>query len=449
MNAGSYVKFYAVIVQSGLAFSADTLKKNFEMTGKNLHLIRRLLIIVCTVVSIQIFPSIAKAQDSTTNNYAIPEEDLGDLARRILKKKVDSTKPKKQKKVAILPSLGYNPSLGFVIGAKVSGLKQLGNPENTRLSSFGMEALLSSKGVITVQARHSVFRAANKWHLQGNWQFSKFLIADHGIGTGNKDYLTNSDSTFPVKFNFIRLTEMAYRRIGKNLYAGAGITFNVRTNIDDQQLKTLTSTPHQRYSERNGFDTSKYSSNGLVLGFEYNNRDHPLRSYKGGFAEIIFRFNPEWMGSSKKSIQFYYDLRKYFSLSKRTPQHVLAFWLTASFKLSGTIPYLELPGTGSDMYNRSGRAYTIGRFKGPSYAYYETEYRFPITRNKLLSGVAFFNLQTASDDLGKKIFKYWEPGGGAGLRILMQKQSRTTICLDYARGKYGSSGIFFGLNEVF
>ncbi|HET6722808.1 MAG TPA: hypothetical protein VFH07_08670, partial [Chitinophagaceae bacterium] len=86
---------------------------------------------------------------------------------------------------------------------------------------------------------------------------------------------------------------------------------------------------------------------------------------------------------------------------------------------------------------------------GPAYACFEAEWRFPITKNKLVSGVAFMNLQTASDDLEKKIFQYWEPGGGGGLRILFNKQSRSTICMDYARGKYGSSGFFFGLNEVF
>ena len=91
----------------------------------------------------------------------------------------------------------------------------------------------------------------------------------------------------------------------------------------------------------------------------------------------------------------------------------------------------------------------IGRFKGPSFSYFESEYRFPITRNKLFSGVAFINLQTASDDLGKKIFQYWEPAAGGGLRILFQKQSRSTVCIDYVKGKYGSSGWFFGLNEVF
>src|SRR4029077_7740345 len=117
-------------------------------------------------------------------------EDLGDFGRRVLHKKVDTAKAKKKSNLAILPSVGYNPSLGFLIGAKVSGLKQLGDPANTRLSSFGLEALITSKGVITLQARHNIFKAANKWNIQGNWQFSKFLVADYGVGTGNKDYIT-------------------------------------------------------------------------------------------------------------------------------------------------------------------------------------------------------------------------------------------------------------------
>ena len=419
------------------------------MKRKIIHICYRFSITVCAVGCLLLFFTLVKAQDTTSKSNLVPVEDLRDFARRILHKKEDSVKAAKPKKLAILPSIGYNPSLGALIGAKISGVKQLGSSENTKLSSFGMEAVITSKGVITLQARHNIFRAANKWNIHGNWQFSKYLIADYGIGTGNKDYLTKSDSTFPIKFNFIRLSEMVYRNMGKNLYAGIGITFNIRGKIDDEKLETLHSTPHQRYSLRNGFDTGRYSSNGLLFGFQYNTREHPLRSYGGTYVEINFRFNPEWLGSSKNSIQFYYDLRKYIGLSKKNPEHVLAFWFIASFKLSGTIPYLELPATAYDMYNRAGRAYTIGRFKGPSYTYYESEYRYPITRNKLLSGVAFFNLQTASDDLGKKTFQYWDPGGGAGLRILLQKQSRSTICFDYARGKYRSSGFFFGLNEVF
>ncbi|HEU4859251.1 MAG TPA: BamA/TamA family outer membrane protein [Chitinophagaceae bacterium] len=400
--------------------------------------------------SLCFFPAGVAAQETAVrNDNLIPISDLGDFIRQVLNKKVDTTKAPKKNGMTILPSIGYNPSFGFVIGAKISAIKQYGVPENTSLSSFGLEGIYSTKGVVTGQARHNIFTEANKLNFQGNWQLSKFLIADYGIGTGNKEYRYKTDSTFLIRFTFIRLTEKIYRKIGSNLFAGGGISFDIRTNISDQQLEVLPSSPHKRYSLRNDFDSKKYSANGLLVALQYNTREHPLRSYGGAYLDFSLRFNQKWLGSTKNAIQLMYDLRKYISLSKKNPEHVLAFWHWASYKLSGTVPYLELPATAYDTYGRSGRAYTMGRFKGPSYACFEGEWRFPITRDKLLSGVAFINLQTASDDLEKKVFQYWEPGGGGGLRILFNKQSRSTICMDYARGKYGSSGFFFGLNEVF
>lgn len=397
-----------------------------------------------------IFSIFVNAQETLPgNNNLIPIKDLGDLIKQVLHKKPDSSISKKQSGVAILPSVGYNPSFGIVLGAKLSAIKQYGKGEKTDLSAFGLEAIYTSRGIITTQARHNVFTNGNKWNLQGNWQFSKFLITDYGIGTGNKEYKTGGDSAFLIRFRYIRLTEKAYRKIGRNLFAGGGISFDIRGNIKDEKLETYISSPHLRYSVRNGFDSKKYSANGLLLAIQYNTREHPIRSYGGVYADVSMRFNQEWLGSTKNAVQLIYDLRKYFSLSKKNPEHVLAFWHWASYKLSGTLPYLEMPATATDTYNRSGRAYTLSRFKGPSYACFEGEWRFPIMRNKLLSGVAFMNLQTASDDLGKKVFQYLEPGGGGGLRILFQKQSRSTICIDYARGKYGSGAFFFGLNEVF
>ena len=411
----------------------------------------RLFISVYTVSCLLFFSIVVNGQETTVKNDSlIPVMDVGDFFRKVLNKKVDSTKAPKQSKMTILPSIGYNPSFGFVIGAKISAIKQFGMPENTSLSSFGLEAIYSTKGIVTAQARHNMFTESNKWNLQGNWQLSKFVIEDYGIGTGNKEfYRYKSDSTFLIRFRFIRLTEKIYRKIGPRIFAGGGVSFDIRSNIHDQQLEVLPSTPHERYSLRNDFDPKKYSANGFIFAFQYNTREHPLRSYGGEYFDFNLRFNQKFIGSTQNSIQLLYDLRKYIGLSKKNPEHVLAFWHWASYKLNGAVPYLELPATAYDTYGRSGRAYTMGRFKGPSYACFEAEYRYPITKNKLVSGVAFMNLQTASDDLQKKIFKYWEPGGGGGLRILLEKQSRSTICIDYAWGKYGSSGFFFGLNEVF
>ena len=139
--------------------------------------------------------------------------------KKVLHKKVDSA-IKKAEKLALLPSIGYNPSFGFVIGAKASAVKLYGEKENTSLSSFGLEALFTSKGIITVQVRHNIFTRGNRYYLQGNWQLSKFLITDYSIGTGNKDYLNNTDSAFLIRFNYVRLTEKIYRKVGPRLVCG-------------------------------------------------------------------------------------------------------------------------------------------------------------------------------------------------------------------------------------
>ena len=388
------------------------------------------------------------------------QTDVNGLLKKLFKKNTPHAAPSDNKaSVTLLPILGYNPSFGFNVGINLMIGKQFGSKSNTIYSVFNSSASYSTKRIGTLRARHNMFTPMNKWNLQGDWQFSSMGIVDYGVGTGklynsesfylNDMPFKNSDSAFPIKYNFIQFLEKVYRKVGKYTYVGMGVNFDIYADIIDEKRHAGKLTPHQLYSKRNNFDSINYSSNGFLLAFQFNSRDHPVRAYRGVYADVNLRFNQTWMGSSQNSIQLIYDLREYFSLSKRNPQHVLAFWQWASFKLGGAVPYLEMQGTAHDMYNRSGRAYTFGRFKGPSYACFETEWRFPITANKLLSGVAFLTVQTASNDRNKKVFTSWEPGAGAGIRILFDKNSRSCLCLDFAKGRYGSSGVFCGLNEVF
>ena len=413
---------------------------------------RFLLITVC------LFSKLHAQSVTDSSQNEVQPTDLTDVIKHLFNKTVDTLKTKKS--IAILPAIGYNPSMGFFIGAKASAGIQKGDPANTSLSIIGLEAVYSSKGIVTLQARHNIFTTHNKWNLQGHWQLSKYGMIDYGLGTGNRNFkgagfiindfsIKNGDSSFPIKYNYVRFTEKIYRKIGPHLYAGGGLSFEIFAKIEDQKVTNTFATPHFRYSARHGFNPKKYAANGFILNLQYNTREHPIRSYGGIYADLSFRFNRELIGSSTNAAQLQYDFRKYWSLSKRNPEHVLALWHWASYKLAGAIPYQALPFTGSDTYNRSGRGYTVGRFKGPNYACFETEYRFPITRNKLISGVCFFSMQTASDDRDKQVFEAWDPGGGAGLRILFQKDSRTAICIDFGKGRYGSSGLFFGLNEIF
>jgi hypothetical protein len=161
------------------------------------------------------------------------------------------------------------------------------------------------------------------------------------------------------------------------------------------------------------------------------------------------RINQTWIGSTKNSVQFTTDLRKYISLSDANPETVLALWNWGSYLASGTIPYLELPGTARDGSFRSGRGYTSQYFKGTEFNDTEAEFRFPILANKFLSGVAFGSLQSANDEQGTKLFQVFQPGYGAGLRVLFNKATRTNLALDYAFGKFGNKGFFLNLNEAF
>jgi hemolysin activation/secretion protein len=102
------------------------------------------------------------------------------------------------------------------------------------------------------------------------------------------------------------------------------------------------------------------------------------------------------------------------------------------------------------MYNRSGRGYIQGRIRGENFWYGEAEYRFPITNDGLLGGVAFLNATSASNlTLKQNLWDAFAPGYGIGLRVKMSKQSKTNISIDYGLGKNGSDGIYFNLQEAF
>ena len=414
------------------------------------------------VLSMVLFllPSL-QAQSTMQADTAVKVTDILDVLQGLFHMPEDTSRVEiGEPSISLLPVIGYNPSFGGVIGANMVMGRQQGDPANTGYSVYTFGVTYGTKGILTFQARHNVFMPQNKWNFQGNWQFSKYGLIDHGLGTGDIPYCSSSfiigdypisvpDSAFPIKYNYIRLLEKGYRRLGEHTYAGLGLSLDIYRDIKDPRQTDTTTTPHQLYSQKHDFDPKKYSANGLILAFQFNNREHPIRSYGGIYFDVNIRLDQKWMGSTRNSIQFMYDFRKYWSLSKRNPEHVLAFWHWASYLINGELPYLELPYTGSDTYNRSGRAYTIGYFRGPSYAYFETEYRYPITRNKLISGVVFLNMQTASNDRTQNIYEGFNFGGGAGLRFLFQKDSRSAVCVDFSRGQCGSQGVFFGLNEVF
>jgi hypothetical protein len=58
------------------------------------------------------------------------------------------------------------------------------------------------------------------------------------------------------------------------------------------------------------------------------------------------------------------------------------------------------------------------------------------------------NAETFSDVLTGK-YTVISPGAGFGIRIMLNKFSRTNLAVDYGWGSQGSQGFFVNLGEVF
>jgi hypothetical protein len=394
---------------------------------------------------------VIKPIDSTYKQY-----DVADFFRGILYPNRTVDPYRKKSGITLMPNVAYNPSIGAQIGIKAVAGRVLGRDPNTLMSVAATSASITTKGIIYAYLSHNIFTPGNRWNFQGSLVVAKTVTPDFGLGIGNGSFISESDEAltnperkgYVLHAEFYNFREKVYKQVMDNLFVGAGVSFDIRRNIEDRNSDTEL-TPYNIYSDRHGFDRDSYMANGLFFNLQYTTRDNQNRAYKGIYADAGFRMNQSWMGSSKNAVQFTTDFRKYWSLSKRNPEHILAFWNWGSYLVSGDLPYLELPGSGKDVGSRSSRGYTIAYFKGTQYFNSEVEYRFPITKNKFLSGVTFFNIQTANDESGTKIFDKWQPGGGAGLRVLFNKATRTNLCIDYAFGNFGRKGLFLGLNEAF
>ena len=383
--------------------------------------------------------------------------DFGDLMRNVLHpaKKADTLH--KGSGLTVVPNIAANPTIGAQAGIKAVAGKRLGNDPNTIFSIAATSASITTKGIIYFYVNHNLFTPGNKWNFQGSLVVAKTVTPDFGLGIG-KHFSGGSaadsvlaDPThkgYAIHSIYYDMREKVYKKVAKNLFLGAGLSFEIRRSIENGDTAS-NATPSGVYNNRHGFPQYRYSSSGFLFNVEYISRDNPNRAYKGIYFDAGIRINQTWIGSTKNAAQVTSDFRKYFSLSASSPETVFAVWNWGSYLFGGALPYLELPGSARDATFRSARGYTSQYFKGTRFNDTEAELRFPILANKFVSGVAFVNMQTGNDEHGTKIFQVFQPGYGGGLRVLFNKVTRTNLALDYAFGKFGNKGFFLNLNEAF
>jgi hypothetical protein len=393
------------------------------------------------------------------------QKAIGDLFR----KKGKPPKPPKKFMALVLPNISSNPTNGFLLGVGGSFGWYMGPKETTKVSGAPFTLAVTSKRQMIFFLKPNIYTANNNYFLQGDWRFYIYSQPTWGLGSNAPDTSkvpsgvswmgegTSTDSvSFPMKFNYFRFHEIINRRIIGELYGGIGYHFDYYYSIDDEHYQPGTDstaplqTPHSFYSDSIGFSRVQYTLSGISLNLLYDTRDNQINPYKGIYANINYRYNFSFLGSSRDESSLWLEFRTYIGLSKKTPRHLIAFWVFGDFVLSGDMPYLTLPSLGGDQRSRSGRGYVNGRFRGEHVVYGEAEYRFPIWPcSHIIGGVLFVNATTASNkQSGVGLFEYIQPAIGFGIRVMINKYFRTNLNLDFAIG-VKSKGFYFSGQETF
>ncbi|HQQ95196.1 MAG TPA: BamA/TamA family outer membrane protein [Bacteroidia bacterium] len=369
-----------------------------------------------------------------------------------------------------LPAIAATPTTGWMLGVAPGAYWTMGPPENTSPSSALGTIIFTQKHQVLITAKANTFFRADAWNMLSDLRYFINAQPTYGLGTGPQsakpvgqggiNFSDNPYEPIPsaqmMDFRYLRIHNTIMKRHGNSRYFyGLGYHLDYHYNIDDKLLNLDTVpaviTSHYGYSVYHGFDPKSYCLSGVSFNLLFDSRDNAVNPYKGRYAYANIRLNPIWMGSTKQSGLLWLEYRDYLHLSKDRPRHLIGWWTYGWFQTYGTAPYMDLPGVGWDQFGRSGRAYTQGRFRGQDLVYSELEYRVPLQKNKETFGaVAFLNGTTASNrDAGIQLFQYVDLAYGIGLRVMVMKKSRANLSIDYAWGRYGAQGFYFGLNEVF
>ncbi len=387
----------------------------------------------------------AQASSDSLKPSEIPQKDIVDILHRVLHKKsnTDTIRAGKKFNWSLIPAAGYTLQTGFagVVSGNI-GFYQQGSKDQ-KISNISTSYTYSQYKQTIFPLYINIWTKGNKINLISDFKYLNYPSEVYGLGGKKISIEANSNTAYTVNFKYIKLHQSIMFNLLKDFYAGGGIYYDQFWGI---KITDSLGTRISHLLSRDLKTTERAS--GFAVKALYDNRINQINPQNGEYLSVTYRPNFTFMGSQSNWSSLQIDARKYIRFPANS-ENTLAFWGFAWLTTSKTVPpYLMLPSTGWDDQNNTGRGYIQSRFRGKNMYYYENEYRFRITRNGLLGGVVFANVQSFSADLSDE-YKKLLFGYGAGLRIKLNKHSNTNLSIDYGFGQNNSHGFFANIGEVF
>lgn len=417
-----------------------------------IKLILASLIVLFTLKNSQILGQNPKIDSTSIVNDVSKQVDIEDYIRTIFTKKEIAESDSAKKSIAKEDSTmkkslgpfytpvaypGYSLVSGFLVGIVNSLSFYTHRGDGAKISTISMLNMYTQNKQFLNTLQSNIWLKHEKYNLLGDFRYYEYPNFTYGLGSK-----TNLEDLNNVNYTLIRVYEVIMREISKNTFIGLGYNLDIHKNISQTNNPEIAETDLRKY----GYGESSKSS-GVSANFQYDSRLNSNNPSEGAYANVQLRANLKALDSDSDWQSITTDVRYFLPLIKKSG-NVLAFWTYNVLTFGGNPPYFDLPSTGWDVNNSTGRGYVEGRFRGRNSLYFETEYRFNISKKRFLGGVIFTNFASFTEPITNKFEKINIAYGG-GLRVKLNKYAKTNLTIDYGIGKGGSKGFSFGLNENF
>ncbi len=367
-------------------------------------------------------------------------QDLSDIINQILHKNLlkDTTESRKRVQVGVLPAVGYTLQTGFAVVVSANVVIYKKNPKDSSLPSTIITSIAyTQNNQIVLPFQANLYFNNNKTIVISDFRYLKYPSYTYGLGMN-----TSPADQDQLDYQYLKFHQSALFEIHPHIFVGGGYSLDYFWNVEEENPKAGDTTDFEKY----GLNSTSISS-GLQFNVVRDTRDNPINAYRGSYTNILMSPRFKFLGSDEKWTSLLLEWRGYLRFPANS-NNILALWSYNWLSLSGKPPYLMLPSTAWDKTFNTGRGYIQGRFRSNNMLDAETEYRIQLTKNGLFGMVVFANFESFSK-IDTWDFKSIAPAGGIGLRVKLNKFSRTNIAIDYGWGRQGSQGFFVNLGEAF
>lgn len=369
------------------------------------------------------------------NNDTIKQTDCIDYIGKFLKIKVNQNSLQNKKvNFSFFPTDSYSNN-GRVLVTSFNATFLLGDKSNTNNSTVYFIPYIAFNGQFGFEVYPTIWLNKNSWNFIGEYYILKYPQETWGLG-GNTP---NSNET-TVNGSQVRIHQSTLKGILPNFAIGLGYQFDEQYNlsIDNYSIEN-----NPNYTK---IEDDKTIASGLAFPAVYDSRKNIINPQKGFYSAFTYRYNDPVFGSDSMWQSLFLDVRKYVPIPKT--RSILAFRAYYWTIVSGKVPYFDLPATGMEpSTGTSSRGVRRNRYRSNAMAYFETEYRFNITRDGFLGGVVFTNVGSASQ-YNTQNFEYWVPAAGCGIRLKFNKYTKVNVAFDFGFSK-DYAGVYLNIGEVF